>query len=101
MITINDIQEDVLTIEAYYSKLSWQQFLTLAGQAYLKLDNALNARMNAPKNSGKRIDAGVEVTRWDEITVAMDRYARTSIPAWMYDEFNEYIETVLNNNAAK
>ena len=101
MITINDIQEDVLTTEAYYSKLSWHQFLTLAGQAYLKLDNALNARMSAPRYSGKSIDAGVEVTRWDEITVAMDRYARTSIPAWMYDEFNEYVETVLNNNSAK
>lgn len=101
MITINDVHEDMLTIEAYYSKLDWQQFITLAGQAYLKLDNALNVRLSAPRYSGKWIDAGVDANRWDQVTRTIDNYARTSIPSWMYDSLNEYIETVLNNNAAK
>ena len=97
MATINDIQENYLSDVCYYDKLDWNQFLMLAKQAYLKLDAALNKSAAAKYNSGRYIDAQVEIKQWNEITLKMDEYVRTKVPYWMADEFHEYIEEVLDN----
>ena len=97
MATINDIQENYLSDVCYYDKLDWNQFLMLAKQAYLKLDAALNKSAAAKYNSGRYIDAQVDIKRWNEITLKMDDYVRTKVPHWMADEFHEYIEEVLDN----
>ncbi len=95
-ITINDIQESALLSDSFYDRLDWQQFLIMAEQAYLKLNDALNRTLTHRKNSGKWIDARADVLKWNDITLKMSNYVRTKVPAWMYDEFNEYIEDVLS-----
>jgi hypothetical protein len=95
-VNVNNIRFSALLSDSYYDLLDWNQFLRIAEQSYLKLDDALNRSISAIPNSGRWIDAQVDVQNWNDVTLKMCDYVRTKVPYFMYEQFNEYIEDVLN-----
>lgn len=98
MLTIDSIKEEALVTRGYWQRLPWEQFLSMAEQAYLKLNSALDDLNRYPVNSGKRIDAQARVNHWNQVTWELDRYARTEIPYWMYEIMDARVIDALNTS---
>lgn len=95
-LNIDNIRTSALLSDSYYDLLDWEQFLKVAEQSYIKLVNALDRSAAAVPNSGKWIDAHQDVLLWNDVTLKMCNYVRTKVPHFMYEQFNEYIEDVIN-----